>query len=115
MAATKKPTDPVEAVEEITPTDPMKDMVEVELFQDGGAYKAPVYVSVNGMEILIPRGKKTKIPRPHYEVLVASRKQEIAVSNMLKELEDKTDARMDGLGQTLTGVKPKAPDGDIKL
>ena len=99
----------------IESANPLTDMVEVELFEDGNQYKHPVYVSVNGRDLLIPRGRKANIPVAHYEVLVASRRQEIAVANLLRDLQAKTDARMEGAGQTLAGIKPEVPEGEIRL
>lgn len=49
-----------------------EELVEVHLFYDGAAYKEPVPVIVNGVKILVPRGKPVKIKRKYAEVLETS-------------------------------------------
>lgn len=52
------------------------ELVEVELFYDGDKYKEPVPVIVNGVKILVPRGKPVKIKRKYAEVLNHSLSQD---------------------------------------
>ena len=37
-------------------------MVSIRLFSDNGRYKGDLFVSVNGKNYLLPRGKKSKVP-----------------------------------------------------
>lgn len=53
-----------------------EELVEVELFYDGDKYKEPVPVIVNGVKILVPRGKPVKIKRKYAEVLEHSLSQD---------------------------------------
>lgn len=52
------------------------ELVNVELFYDGDKYKEPVPVIVNGVKILVPRGKPVKIKRKYAEVLEHSLSQD---------------------------------------
>ena len=51
------------------------EMVEVELFKDNGKYKDDVFVAVNGVGMMVPRGEKVKVKR----------KYAIAIENALKQ------------------------------
>lgn len=55
--------------------DPGDELVEVELFKDGGKYKNDVFVSVNNEHIQIKRGERVKIKRKFAEVLENSERQ----------------------------------------
>ena len=51
-------------------------LVTVELFYDGDKYKEPVPVIVNGVKILVPRGKPVQIKRKYAQVLEHSMAQD---------------------------------------
>lgn len=67
------------------------EMVEIELFKDSDKYKNDLFVSVNGVGMMIPRGEKVKIKRKYALVIEDSLKQgKKAVDFMemkIKELE----------------------------
>ena len=59
----------------------LEEYVTVKLFKDSNKYKDDVYVSVNGQNCVIQRGKEVKIKRKFANVLEQSLKQdEYAVS-----------------------------------
>ena len=62
-------------------TDPWGEMVSIKLFKDNGNYKDDVFVSVNGRNYQIQRGKTVQVPRCVAEVL------EQAAALMVDELE----------------------------
>lgn len=51
------------------------ELVTVKLFQDGDKYKDDVFVAVNGVGMLVPRGKEVQIPRKFAIALENSQKQ----------------------------------------
>lgn len=51
------------------------EMVEIELFKDSGKYKDDVFAAVNGVGIVIPRGKKVKVKRKYALLIENSLKQ----------------------------------------
>ncbi len=51
------------------------EKVKVKLFKDTGRYKDDVFVAVNGVGMLVPRGVEVEIPRRYAEVLMNSEKQ----------------------------------------
>lgn len=57
--------------------------VEVQLFKDNNKYKDDVFVSVNGDNILIQRGKKVKIKRKFADVLEKSSIQDFETSELI--------------------------------
>lgn len=76
--ATKKKVDDEVVTEEVKAEaiDPMEELVEVELFRDGGKYSGDVYVSVNGENCIVQRGVPVKIKRKFYEVIKQSIEQD---------------------------------------
>ena len=68
------------------------EMVEVELFKDNGKYKDDVFVAVNGVGIVIPRGKKVKVKRKYALLIEDSLKQNKEAVDFMEmkvsELED---------------------------
>ena len=96
---------PVEGEQEVqdvqtakaAPVDPGEELITVELFYDGDKYKDPVPVIVNGVKILVPRGKPVKIKRKYAEVLDHSAKQDKSASlmmdSMVNEFEAESQAR----------------------
>ena len=59
------------------------ELVEIELFKDNNKYKDDVFVAVNGRGMLVPRGKKVKIPRKYAIALENSRTQDIKTSDYI--------------------------------
>lgn len=57
--------------------------VEVELFKDSGKYKDDVFVAVNGVGMIVPRGKKVKIKRKYALALDNSFKQDKKTSDLI--------------------------------
>ncbi len=49
--------------------------VTVKLFKDNGKYKDDVFVAVNGVGMIVPRGVEVKIPRKYAIALANSEKQ----------------------------------------
>nr|DAO82626.1 MAG TPA: hypothetical protein [Caudoviricetes sp.] len=68
-------------------TDPWGEMVSIKLFKDNGNYKDDVFVSVNGRNYQIQRGKTVQVPRCVAEVLEHSERQDQAAALMVDELE----------------------------
>lgn len=62
------------------------EMVTVELFYDGDKYKEPVPVIVNGVKILVPRGKPVQIKRKYAQVLEHSMAQDQKAGMMQNSL-----------------------------
>ena len=50
--------------------------VTVKLFKDSGKYKDDVFVAVNGVGMIVPRGVEVKIPRKYAEALKNSELQD---------------------------------------
>lgn len=83
------------------------DMVEVILFYDGNQYKDPMFVSVNGESLLVPRNNKpVKVPKRFKEVIDRSIAQEQKTNAFYARLESATAESMTGNGQTLVDVTP---------
>ena len=51
------------------------ELVCVKLFKDNNRYKDDVFVSVNGVGMIVPRGVEVKIPRKYAEALQNSELQ----------------------------------------
>ena len=64
----------------------LEEYVPVELFKDNGAYKNDVFVSVNGENCLIQRGKPVLVKRKFAQVLDASRRQDILAAEWTEKL-----------------------------
>lgn len=60
------------------------ELVEIELFKDNGKYKDDVFVAVNGVGMIVPRGIKTKIPRKYALALEDSMKQDRKTSDFIQ-------------------------------
>lgn len=82
----------VQPVEAAPAVDPGDELVTVELFYDGEKYKDPVPVIVNGIKILVPRGKPVKIKRKYAEVLDHSAKQDKSANKMMDNMVDEFEA-----------------------
>ena len=62
------------------------ELVNVELFYDGDKYKDPVPVLVNGVKIMVPRGKPVKIKQKYAEALEHSLSQDKKAGQMQTRL-----------------------------
>ena len=51
------------------------ELVKVKLFKDNDKYKDDVFVAVNGVGMIVPRGVEVKIPRKYAEALFNSEQQ----------------------------------------
>ena len=51
------------------------EMVSIKLFKDNNRYKDDVFVAVNGVGMIVPRGVEVKIPRKYAEALQNSEQQ----------------------------------------
>lgn len=65
-----------------------KNMVKISLMKDNGAYKDDVFVSVNGENFQIQRGKMVEVPDYVAEVLQHSIEQDIIATEAAKELKE---------------------------
>ena len=52
------------------------ELVEVRLFKDNDKYRDDVFVAVNGVGMIVPRGKDVKIPRKYAIALKNSEAQD---------------------------------------
>lgn len=64
------------------------ELVEVKLFKDTGKYSDDVFVSVNGVGMIVPRGKTVKIPRKYAIALKQSQHQASASAKHQEKLAD---------------------------
>lgn len=67
-----------------------EELVEVQLFKDGGKYQDDVFVGVNGETIAIKRGEKVKIKRKFAEVLENSMRQDIIVADIISKAKEQS-------------------------
>ena len=61
------------------------ELVEIELFKDDDRYADDVFVAVNGVGMVVPRGKKVKIPRKYAIALANSQAQDAYARNYIVE------------------------------
>lgn len=61
------------------------ELVEITLFKDTGKYKDDVFVAVNGVGMIVPRGKTVKIPRKYAIALKNSEAQDAFAQNYIAE------------------------------
>ena len=61
------------------------ELVEIELFKDDDRYADDVFVAVNGVGMVVPRGKKVKIPRKYAIALDNSQAQDAYARNYIVE------------------------------
>jgi hypothetical protein len=66
-------------------------MVKIRLFKDGGKYKHPVPVGVNGKQYLVQRGVEVEVPESVAEVLNNSMAQDLMADDMMKEMQKGAD------------------------
>ena len=60
---------------EFNPKDYYNEPVTIKLFKDNNRYKDDVFVAVNGVGMIVPRGVEVKIPRKYAEALQNSEQQ----------------------------------------
>lgn len=64
------------------------ELVEIELFKDDDRYADDVFVAVNGVGMVVPRGKKVKIPRKYALALANGQAQDAyARSYIIEQIE----------------------------
>ena len=64
------------------------EKVKIKLFKDNGKYKDDVFVAVNGIGMIVPRGKEVEIPRKYAIALQNSERQDeyaISIQNEYKD------------------------------
>ena len=66
-----------------------KKMVKTKLFKDNNKYSNDVFVSVNGENYLIQRGKTVEVPDYIAEVLEHSMEQDERTAELISELSSK--------------------------
>ena len=59
----------------ISVKDYYNELITVKLFKDNNRYKDDVFVAVNGVGMIVPRGIEVKIPRKYAEALFNSEQQ----------------------------------------
>ena len=63
-----------------------EELVEIKLFKGDGKYKEDVFVSVNGENCVIQRGKRVKIKRKFAEVLDHSEHQDYETDQLIERM-----------------------------
>lgn len=66
-------------------------MVKIRLFKDGGKYKNPVFVGVNGKQYMVQRGVDVEVPESVAEVLQNSMDQDAQAIGLMSELQHGAD------------------------
>lgn len=62
--------------------------VKIKLFKDSGKYKDDVFVAVNGIGMIVPRGKEVEIPRKYAIALQNSERQDEYAVSIQNEYKD---------------------------
>ena len=68
------------------------ELVKVKLFKDNDKYKDDVFVAVNGVGMIVPRGKEVEIPRKYAIALQNSQAQDSFAAQHASELAKNADA-----------------------
>ena len=76
MAKATTTTDKKELNVALSEKDYYNELVSVKLFKDNNKYKDDVFVAVNGVGMIVPRGKEVKIPRKYAIALRNSEAQD---------------------------------------
>ena len=74
-SAAPKVAEQSEKIKKIYAKDYYNELVSVKLFKDNNKYKDDVFVAVNGVGMIVPRGVEVKIPRKYALALENSEKQ----------------------------------------
>ena len=69
------------------------EKVTVKLFKDNGKYKDDVFVAVNGIGMVVPRGVEVKIPRKYAIALANSEAQDSFSAQFQAELAKNAGAK----------------------
>ena len=64
------------------------EKVKIKLFKDNGKYKDDVFVAVNGIGMIVPRGKEVEIPRKYAIALQNSERQDEYAVSIQNEYKD---------------------------
>ena len=70
------------------------EKVTVKLFKDNGKYKDDVFVAVNGIGMVVPRGVEVKIPRKYAIALANSEKQASFAVEYQTKLQNESSANL---------------------
>lgn len=70
------------------------EKVTVKLFKDNGKYKDDVFVAVNGIGMIVPRGVEVKIPRKYAIALANSEKQASFAVEYQTKLQNESSANL---------------------
>ena len=70
------------------------EKVTVKLFKDNGKYKDDVFVAVNGVGMIVPRGVEVKIPRKYAIALANSEKQASFAVEYQAKLQNESSANL---------------------
>lgn len=66
-----------------------EQMVEIFLMKDNERYKNDLFVCVNGVGIMVPRGENVKIKKKYADVIKRSLEESNAASSFVTNLESK--------------------------
>lgn len=66
--------------------------VKIKLFKDNDKYNSDVFVAVNGVGMLVPRGKEVEIPRKYVAALKNSEMQDCFTAEYQDDLQESNNA-----------------------
>lgn len=92
MAKTVNTTDKKEQIAPLSERDYYNELVSVKLFKDNNKYKDDVFVAVNGVGMIVPRGKEVKIPRKYAVALRNSEAQDSFAAEYTAQLSQSAGA-----------------------
>ena len=69
------------------------ELVTVQLFKDTGKYKDDVFVAVNGVGMIVPRGKEVEIPRKYAIALRNSMAQDSSAVSITEKYEKMAESK----------------------
>ena len=70
------------------------ELVSVKLFKDNNRYKDDVFVAVNGVGMIVPRGVEVKIPRKYAIALANSEKQASFAGEYQSKVQNNSSAEL---------------------
>ncbi len=92
MAKTTTATDKKEQNAPLSERDYYNELVSVKLFKDNNKYKEDVFVAVNGVGMIVPRGREVKIPRKYAVALRNSEAQDSFAAEYTAQLSQNAGA-----------------------
>lgn len=92
MAKTVNTTDKKEQSALLCEKDYYNELVSVKLFKDNNKYKDDVFVAVNGVGMIVTRGKEVKIPRKYAVALRNSEAQDSFAAEYTAQLSQNAGA-----------------------